>query len=278
MVTDQLQLVRPLESGSMGSVWVAFNHALQTEVAVKFMDPHLASDQKFVARFIREARAAAQMKSSHVVKIQQIGQTHENVPFIAMELLEGETLKQRLGREGKLSVDNTILVVKHLGRALAEAHRTGIVHRDIKPANVFLTVQDDELWVKLIDFGVAKQATDGLAMTQTRDRMGTPFYMAPEQLISAKHVDARGDLWSVGVVAYHCLTGKVPFFAKSFGDLCIAVATGAYEPVTVAVPGLPATVDAWFAKVLVRDPAQRFGDAKSLADAFKAAVRGQPVT
>src|SRR5690606_39242122 len=134
---------------SMGSVWVAFNHGLQTEVAVKFMDPSLAGDEKFVARFIREARSAAQMKSAHVVKIQKIGQTRDGVAFIAMELLEGESLKKRLAREGRLDLADTERVVIHVARALKEAHQIGIVHRDIKPANIFLTEQDDEPFVKL---------------------------------------------------------------------------------------------------------------------------------
>lgn len=272
MVTDQLQLVRPLEKGSMGSVWVAFNHALQTEIAIKFMDPGLATDETFVARFIREARAAAQMKSNHVVKIQQIGRTDDGLPFIAMELLDGESLKSRLQRDGRVSPEATKVVVKHIARALKEAHQAGIVHRDIKPANIFLSEVDDELFVKLIDFGVAKKQADGLAMTQTYDRVGTPFYMAPEQLISAKHVDHRSDLWSVGVVAYHCLTGRVPFLADSFADLCINVASGEYPPARQLVPELPESVDQWFSRLLVRAPEDRFDNAKAMADAFLLAV------
>ncbi len=273
-VTSHLELVRPLEQGSMGSVWVAFNHSLQTEVAVKFMAPNLAEDQKFVARFIREARAAAQLKSGHVVKIQEIAQTDDGVPYIAMELLEGQSLKTRLGREERLPLPDVRIIVTHVARALKEAHGVGIVHRDIKPANIFLTEMDDELHAKLIDFGVAKQAKDGLQMTQTYDKMGTPFYMAPEQLISAKHVDLRADLWSVGVVAYHALVGQVPFNATGFADLCVKVASCDFTPVTAALPGLPAGLDAWFARVLVRDVNQRFASAKEMADAFVEATRG----
>jgi serine/threonine-protein kinase len=273
-VTSHLELVRELERGSMGSVWVAFNHSLQTEVAVKFMAPQLAADQKFVARFIREARAAAKMKTGHVVKIQEIAQSDEGVPYIAMELLEGQSLKGRLAEKERLDPEEVETVVKHVGRALKEAHQLEIIHRDIKPANIFLSEQDDELYVKLIDFGVAKQMKDGLQMTQTYDKMGTPFYMAPEQLISAKHVDRRADLWSVGVVAYHCLVGKVPFFANGLADLCVAVATCEYTPVTQARPDLPSGLDAWFSRLLVRDVDARFDSAKEVSAAFTAAIRG----
>ncbi len=272
-VTSHLELVRPLEQGSMGSVWVAFNHSLQTEVAVKFMAPQLAQDQKFVARFIREARAAAKMKTGHVVKIQEIAQSDEGVPYIAMELLDGESLKARLKTAERLDPEEVRIIVKHLARALKEAHQLGIIHRDIKPANVFLTEQDDELYIKLIDFGVAKQQKDGLQMTQTYDKMGTPFYMAPEQLISAKHVDHRADLWSVGVVAYHSLVGKVPFFANGFADLCVAVAMCEFTPITEARPDLPKGLDGWFSRLLVRDPDGRFASAKEMSEAFAAALK-----
>lgn len=272
-VTEHLELVRPLDQGSMGSVWVAFNHSLQTEVAVKFMAPELASDQNFVTRFIREARAAAQMKSGHVVKIQEIAQSTDGVPYIAMELLEGESLKARILDQKQLSVSEVDAIVKHVARALKEAHGAEIIHRDIKPANIFLTEQDDELYVKLIDFGVAKQTRDGLAMTQTNDKMGTPFYMAPEQLISAKHVDHRADLWSVGVVAYHALVGEVPFMANGFADLCVKVSACEYTPATEARPDLPRGVDAWFGRLLVRDLDSRFASAKEMSDALTAAIR-----
>jgi eukaryotic-like serine/threonine-protein kinase len=275
VVTGQLQLVRALAQGSMGSVWVAFDHALQTEVAVKFMDERFLGDDKLVARFIREARAAARLKSAHVVKIKSIGRTDGGVPFIAMELLSGEALKQRLAREHTLDLATTGIVVKHVARALREAHEAGIVHRDIKPANVFLTTQDDELLVKLIDFGVAKQQDDKLAMTRTAEHVGTPFYMAPEQLISAKHVDHRADLWSVGVVAYHCLVGRVPFYAQGFADLCLDVARGVYLAPSAARPDVPAAVDAWLARVLARDPDARFASAKAMAEAFAAAIAGR---
>jgi serine/threonine protein kinase len=275
MVTDNLKLVRALDRGSMGSVWVAFNVALQTEVAVKFMDEGLATDQNFVARFIREARAAAKMKTNHVVNIQNVGQTNAGLPYISMELLQGETLKQRVSGGTAITNAEVNTVVKHVARALKEAHNVGIVHRDIKPANIFITEQDDELVVKIIDFGIAKQQSDNLTMTQTHDKMGTPFYMAPEQLISAKHVDHRADLWSVGVCAYHALIGQVPFFAKSFADLCVEVAMCRYTPATERRDDLPGSVDAWFGKLLVKDPNDRFDSAKEMATAFAKAIEGE---
>ena len=159
-------------------------------------------------------------------------------------------------------------------KALAKAHALGIVHRDIKPANIFLLDTDDEVFVKLLDFGVAKQEGGDFAVTRTNEKVGTPFYMCPEQLISAKHVDFRADIWSLGVVAYHCLMGHVPYRASSFGDLCLAVSRGVFPLPSAANPPMTVLLDAWFLKALAKDPAKRFESAKQAAETLERAVRG----
>ena len=273
-VTASIRLVRLLDHGSMGSVWVASHAGLGTEVAVKFMSPDVAKNPNLVTRFKLEAHAAAHIKSPHVVQILDHGITPDGVPYIAMELLEGESLQQRLKRDGHLDPPLTALIVSQTCKALTRAHQLGIVHRDIKPANIFLTDSDGDVFVKLLDFGVAKQADADLSMTRTNEKVGTPFYMCPEQLISAKHVDFRADIWSVGIVAYHCLVGQVPYRASSFGDLCLVVSRGGFTPPSQGRPGVPARLDAWFLRALAKKPTDRFESAKQAAEELERAVRG----
>ena len=273
-VTASIKLVRLLDNGSMGSVWVADHSGLGTQVAVKFMSTEIAKNQNLVTRFSREAHAAAHIKSPHVVQTFDHGVTPDGVPYIVMELLDGESLQRRLKREAQLDAALTAQIIGQTCKALTRAHHLGIVHRDIKPANIFLTDEGGDVFVKLLDFGVAKQLDGDLSMTRTNEKVGTPFYMSPEQLISAKHVDFRADLWSVGIVAYHCLVGQVPYKASTFGDLCLAVSRGVFTLPSVARPGIPPRVDAWFLRALAKKPADRFESAKQAADELHQAVRG----
>ena len=273
-VTPSIRLVRHLDQGSMGTVWVAEHAGFGAQVAVKFMSPSMIDKPNLVARFAREAHAAAQIRSVHVVQVLDHGVTLDGPPYIAMELLEGESLQKRLKREGTISPVETARIVAQTCKALAKAHALGIVHRDIKPANIFLLDTDDEVSCKLLDFGVAKADGDDFAVTRSNEKVGTPFYMCPEQLISAKHVDFRADLWSIGVVAYHCMMGRVPFRASSFGDLCLAVSKGVFSLPSRESPPLPATLDAWFLRALARDPQQRFESARQQAEELVRAVGG----
>ncbi len=250
----------------MGSVWVADHAGLGTQVAVKFMSPEVALHPHLVTRFSREAHAAAQIKSPHVVQILDHGITPEGVPYIVMELLEGESLQKRLKREERLAPRLVVPVVAQTCKALARAHALGIVHRDIKPGNIFLTDSDGDVFVKLLDFGVAKQVDQELAVTRTNEKVGTPLYMCPEQLISAKHVDFRADLWSIGIVAYHCLMGHVPYRASTFGDLCLVVSRGLFTLPSDTFPELSPRVDGWFVRALARKPEGRFESAKQAAE------------
>ena len=273
-VTESIKLVRLLDQGSMGSVWVADHTGLGTQVAVKFMSAEIAKHPNLVTRFSREAHAAAQLKSPHVVQTFDHGVTPDGVPYIVMELLDGESLQKHLKREAHLDAAVTAQIIGQTCRALTRAHHLGVVHRDIKPANIFLTDEGGDVFVKLLDFGVAKQLTGDLSMTRTNEKVGTPFYMGPEQLISAKHVDFRADLWSVGIVAYHCLVGQVPYKASTFGDLCLAVSRGVFTLPSAVRHELSPAVDAWFVRALAKKPENRFDSARQAADELSRAVRG----
>ena len=215
LVTANVRLVEPLAKGAMGSVWIAEHVFLRTRVAVKFIAERLVSaDPEAVARFHREASCAAQIKSPHVVQTFDQGLMTDGTPYIVMELLEGESLRQRLERSGPLTLRQTALVVAHVAKALHKAHKHRIVHRDIKPENIFLSLVDEgERLVKVLDFGTAKQThvLEDKKLTIPGVLIGTPEYMSREQVMQAEEVDYRADLWALSVAAYEALTGQVPF-------------------------------------------------------------------
>jgi serine/threonine protein kinase len=187
---------------------------LAAPVAVKLIDPEIAKDAGAKERFMREAHAAAALRSPHVVQIIDYA-VEDDLPFIVMELLEGENLAQRLKRAGKLSPLETARLLSHVARAVGKAHEVGIVHRDLKPENVFIVHNEDEEVAKVLDFGVAKVESGGFvasgARTRTGSLLGTPYYMSPEQVQGNKEVDHRSDLWALGVIAFEALTGRKPF-------------------------------------------------------------------
>ncbi|WP_437684833.1 protein kinase domain-containing protein [Sorangium sp. So ce176] len=277
-VTSTLRLARQLGKGAMGSVWVADHLSLGTQVAVKFMSPVYAEQSGFVERFRREAMAAAQIKSPHVAQVFDHGVTHDGAPYIVMELLEGEDLKSRIQRLGALPPVEVTTIVSQTAKALGRAHQLGIVHRDVKPDNIFLLDVEGELFVKVVDFGVAKRvqgAPQGeLGVTSTGHVLGTPLYMSPEQLLSAKHVDFRADLWGLAVVVYHALTGQVPFTGETLGALSVVLHTGIFTPPSALRPELSPAIDAWMKRALALDPAARFGSARQMAEALEHAVLG----
>lgn len=272
-VTPTLRLRRLLGKGGMGSVWLADQLALQAQVAVKFLSPEMATSPEAIERFKREATAAAQIRSPHVVQTLDHGLTETGTPFIVLELLEGEALGARMEREPRLPVPLVAQVVVQTCKALAKAHSLNIVHRDIKPDNIFLVDVDGEPFVKVLDFGIAKKTDDtSLKMTYTSAIIGTPYYMSPEQAFSSKDVDARTDLWALAVVAYFALVGDVPFSGETVGAICLAIDRAEFKPVTQLRPELPAALDAWFTRAFARKLDRRFTSAREMADAFLVAV------
>jgi serine/threonine-protein kinase len=259
----------------MGSVWVADQLALGTQVAVKVITGNRNKQPELLARFEREARSAARIKSPHVVQIHDHGQTEAGDPYMVMELLEGEDLSARLQREGPMRLEDVGRVLQQTGRVLTKAHELGIVHRDIKPSNIFLVDMGGDIFVKLLDFGVAKTSDEGKELTSTGVLIGTLVYMCPEQLIDARNVDYRADLWSLAVVAYRAITTDLPFKDDNgVGALVLALDRGSYTPASELAPGLPPEIDAWFKKAFARQPEDRFQSATELVNAFLQAISG----
>lgn len=264
----KFRLERRIGSGGMGVVWRAWNLQLDIPVAIKVMNAQFAEQAESVARFEREAKAAARIRGRHVVNIYEHG-VHDGLLYMAMELLEGEDLNQRLKREGRLSLEATARVVGDLCKALQRAHELGVVHRDLKPANVFLTRDGDEEIAKVLDLGVAKlmYATDGGFVSETGQMLGTPIYMSPEQIRDTKHVDARADLWSLAVIAFRALTGAFPFSGSMF-DITSRILGGPTPVASSFAPDLAPEVDAFFARAMARHIDRRFQSARELSNAF----------
>jgi len=274
LISKHVKLVRMLGRGGMGSVWIADHLALKTQVAVKFMSSALATDPNMLTRFEREATSAAQIKSPHVVHILDHGVTGDAMPYIVMELLEGEDLSTRLKRTGPLPPEDVATIVLQMCKALTKSHKLGIIHRDIKPSNIFLLDTDGDIFVKVLDFGIAKPGgTETSDVTSTGAIVGTVVYMSPEQLLNAKHVDYRADLWSVAVVAYRAMTGRLPFSDEDgLGSLCLAFEQSSFVPPSELNPRITPELDAWFRRAFKRDPAARFASAKEMVSELFAAV------
>lgn len=267
VVAGRFRLERELGRGGMGAVWLARHESLEVPCALKFIVESSANTTTVRQRFEREAKAAALLRSPHVVHILDYG-VWDDVPYLAMEYLEGEDLGARLESRGRLSPAETYYIVAQLSRALTKAHAAGIVHRDLKPENIFLVQDDGAELVKVLDFGIAKQVTPTIhdGTTKTGAIVGTPFYVSPEQARGIKQVDHRSDLWSVAVVVYRCLTGALPFYSEALGDLLIKIMTQK-PPVPSAVrPELGPAFDAWWEKAIALEPEARFQSARELAD------------
>jgi serine/threonine-protein kinase len=273
IIANKYRLVRQLGRGGMGSVWAADHLALSSQVAVKIIDPAIAKNEEALTRFLREAQAAAALRSPHVVQTFDYG-VHDGVPYIAMELLEGESLAQRLDKVGSIPLEETAHILTQVGRAIARAHEAGIVHRDLKPDNIFLVRNDDEEIAKVLDFGIAKATGGALgnsSQTRTGAILGTPYYMSPEQAEGNRSVDHRTDLWSLAIITFECVTGKRPFESEALGDLILQICVRPIKLPSTVVP-VPHAFDAWYQLATQREPAQRFQSARELTVALRAAA------
>jgi serine/threonine-protein kinase len=273
MVANRFRLIRELGRGGMGSVWLAEHTGLEALCALKLIDPRGKESAELRGRFQREARAAAHIRSRHVVQILDHG-VWEDIPYIAMEYLQGEDLADRLDR-GRLSHSETVRILSQVARALTRAHGAGIIHRDLKPENVFLAQEDEGEIAKVLDFGIAKRASMELgdSATKTGSLVGTPFYMSPEQARGAKQLDHRSDLWALAVIAYECVTGEAPFAGEGLGEVLGKIM---YEPLPVpsqVAPDLPSAFDTWWLRAAARNPEERFQSAAEATDALALALR-----
>jgi serine/threonine-protein kinase len=274
ILAGKYRVERTLGMGGMGVVVAATHLDLHEVRAVKLMRADM-DDPQIVERFLREARAVVKLRSEHVAQVFDVGRLPTGAPYIVMELLEGLDLAAVLKKRGTLPLKDAVVFIMQACDALAEAHGRGIVHRDLKPANLFLTRREDgSLCIKVLDFGVSKVIhPEGecaeAEMTNRGDMMGSPLYMAPEQMRSAREVDARADIWALGTILYKLLTGKCPFQRGTIAEILMAVMGNepAHPPSSVR-KSLPPGLDAVVMRCLERDPALRFQRALDLKAAL----------
>jgi serine/threonine protein kinase len=261
------EVVRELGCGAFGTVYEAVRHPLRKRVALKVLNPEMLATPEANTRFLREAETAAQLHHPHIVDVYDLG-TVGAVPFLAMELLVGETLEDRIEREGRLAVDTTVDLLLPVLSAVAAMHEAGYIHRDLKPANVFVTQGPHGDHPKLLDFGIVKVRDHDIALTRTASLLGTPSYMAPEQVREAKDIDARADVWSLGVMLYVCVTGVVPFAGSSMFETFEQIMHGPLVPPGKRVGGVPGGFDAVVLRALKRESSARTATARELGRAL----------
>lgn len=274
VIAAKYRLVRRLARGGMGSVWLARHVDLDTEVALKFLRAEQTDDDKAGARFRREARAAAALKSPNVVRVHDFG-VDGGSPYIAMELLRGEDLRGLLEREGRLSLTLAKGILSQAAEGLRVAHNRGIVHRDIKPSNLFLEDTGEDIVVKLLDFGIAKGLDfDAGEVTTQGQVFGSPAYMSPEQARGGP-IDARSDVWSLGAVFFEMVTGSAPFAGTSPSDVVVKLCTE--DPVVPSAvrPDLPHSVDVFVRRALHRDATRRFQNVDEMMSAAEGLPTGE---
>lgn len=274
LLAGKYRVERVLGVGGMGAVVAARHTELGEMFAVKLLLAHPETEPLAVERFLREARAAARLVSPHAARVVDVGRLESGVPFMVMEHLTGTDLHKLLRKEGPLPVDLAITAVMHACDAMAEAHSLGIIHRDIKPANLFLTRRPNGApWVKVLDFGISKQlGPEQGELTRTHDVMGSPYYMAPEQMSRARDAEARSDVWSLGAALFELLTGKVPFFGESLTEIVAAVLREDPPDVTSLRPDLPPVLDEIIHKCLQKRPADRYPTVVDLMEALAAVL------
>jgi len=278
VVGGKYRLCRRIARGGQGVVWVAQHLQLDVPVAVKFLSSAFASDPEARARFEREARAAARLRTAHVVRIYDHG-IENATPYMVMELLEGEDLATRLERRKRISLSEVARISTQTARGLERAHEAGLVHRDLKPGNLFLARGDEGEIVKILDFGVAKAARASMigAADPTSEGLllGSPRYMSPEQARGSTDVDHRSDLWSLAVIMFRAITGVRPFDGVTVIDAIVAICNGNRAQPSDLVPGVGTDVDRFFDRALAADPADRFQSATEMASEFEALLAGR---
>ncbi|XXX72717.1 serine/threonine-protein kinase [Sorangium sp. So ce134] len=272
VLAEKYEVERVLGEGGMGVVVAARHRLLGERVAIKFLLPQARERADLVARFVREGQAAARIRSEHVTRVYDVGTLARGEPYLVMEYLEGTDLKALLRERGPLPVELACDYLLQACEALAEAHALGIIHRDLKPGNLFLSRRaDGSPLLKVIDFGISKMALAAESaapkardMTESSAMLGSPLYMAPEQMVSSKSVDARADVWSMGAILYQLLTGAVPFRGDSVLEI--------YDRILEGPPRLqglradaPERLDRAVQRCLLRNPADRFGNIAEFA-------------
>jgi len=275
LIASKYRLESQIGTGGMGVVFAATHLHLDQQVALKFLLPEAAKNAEVVERFWREARAAVKIQSEHVARVMDIGMLDGGVPYIVMEYLQGDDLENIVKAQGPLPVAEAVRLVLHACEALAEAHAMGIVHRDIKPANLFLARRaDGSRIVKLLDFGISKASPmwgeDGpRALTMTTAVIGSPRYMSPEQLRSSRDVDARSDVWALGVTLFELLGATSPFAKGTMPEVCASILKDEPQSLAGLRPEVPQGLELVVKKCLAKDPDQRWKNVGDLAVALR---------
>lgn len=259
---DRYHLLRQVGVGGMGSVYLAYDAIEQKRVAIKFLADGLAAEKLHVDRFNREARVGAALDHPHIVRTLSYGRDRDSGRHaMVMEYVEGPTCQYLLDRDGSVSVDDAVLIIYHIAKALAYMHEHRFIHRDVKPDNILLS--SDGL-AKLFDFGLAKQRGGPDDLTVNPGGLGTSWYMPFEQAKSAEFADERSDIFSLGATFYHLLTGRVPFPGESHAEIVARKQSDKFEPPSAAKKSLPPALDPILKRMLALDPRKRYSSAKDL--------------
>lgn len=269
IVAGKYELVRQIGQGGMAVVYEATHLRLQQRLAIKVLRPDIKDFQQVLARFEREARATAQLRSVHTARVVDVDTLADGLPYIVMEYLEGVDLDAALQAGGPMPMEQAVDITLQVADAMAEAHALGTVHRDLKPANLFVCHIGNRPVIKVLDFGISKSADEGDSrITHPNAYFGTPCYAAPEQLRSATDADARSDIWSLGIILFELLTGRTPFV----GSATAVVAKVMTDPIPWPLelrPDLSRDLARVVLKALERDPAKRFQSMRELGDALE---------
>ena len=276
LVGGRYKIARLLGTGNMARVYVAEQVNMERNVAVKILQPELLVDETAGGRFQREVVAVSRLRSPHTISFIDSGCTPEGVPYIVMELLVGQTLRERLEEDNPIPWHEVVTVVEQLGHSLHEAHEAGVLHRDLKPDNVHYSHQPTPFqpFIKLLDFGLAKlldpQNANDMMLTGRRQTVGTPAYMAPEMIVEERPVDHRSDIYALGVMCFEMLTGQRPYQHKGTMQMAMAQVRDPIPSAQAINPTLPEGVDAFIDSVMAKDPVNRPQSAIELASQLRA--------
>jgi len=268
-IAGKYKVTRLLGEGGMGHVYEAHQEALGIHVAIKILRDEAAADPEAVARFAREAKASAVLRGPHTARVFDVGALEDGRPFMVMEMLQGHDLGVELEARKQLSVTEAASYVVQACEAITEAHEIGIVHRDLKPANIFLARAGSRTVVKILDFGISRFDKAGEArVTQTQSAFGTPLYMSPEAIRSAKHTDLRADIWALGVILYELISGVTPFLGDTPTSVAVSITVDPFRPLSELVRGIPPELDAIVTRALQKDANRRYQTVGELSDAL----------
>jgi serine/threonine-protein kinase len=270
LISGKYRLQRVLGAGSMGSVWAARNELTNRDFAVKFLRPDLSKNEDALNRFFLEARACGQIRHPAIVDVYDMGQAEDASPYLVMELLEGEGFDARLTRQGYMRPVDVCRYIAIIARGLEEAHTRGLIHRDLKPGNIYFAIdKNGDVFPKVLDFGISKETNADsfdFVRTSTGAVLGSPAYMSPEQARGELDVDARADIWALGVIMYEALTGELPFDANNYNALMLRIITQPHRSVIEVAPEVTPELSALVDKLLEKERDKRVKTAGELAD------------